>query len=396
MGEFEGRNVILGVTGSIAAYKSPEIVRQVIKGGGSVKVVMTKASRHFIGALTFDTLTGNQTYCDYFEDRQAWEIEHISLADWGDLLVIAPATANIIAKAATGIADDVLSTLIVTFDKAILIAPAMNDRMLNNPVTQENIERLKKRGVNFVEPEEGYLACGTSGRGRLADIPHIIEGIGRLLSKKKDYEGKRILITAGRTEERLDPVRLLTNRSTGRMGIEMARRARNRGARVTLILGPTDLQPPQGVQTIRITSAQDMQKEVSKNFHDNDILIMAAAVADYTPVITYEHKIKKSEGGLSLELKRTADILKTISPDKGNRILVGFALETENDIENARMKLTEKNLDLIVVNNPLIEGAAFAVETNTGFILDRNNNKQEFPIISKGDLADLILDKLNA
>ncbi|MBN2542859.1 bifunctional phosphopantothenoylcysteine decarboxylase/phosphopantothenate--cysteine ligase CoaBC [bacterium] len=394
MQNIKDKKVILGVTGSIAVYKIVELVRAIIKSGGQVKVVQTESSRYFVGSLTFETLTRNKVYSGMFDNNASWEMNHISLADWGDILVIAPATANIIAKAATGIADDLLSTLFLAFDKQVLLVPAMNVRMFNSPATQKNIQELKERGIHFIEPEEGLLASGQTGKGRMPEIGTIFDELVRLMYVNKDYMGKRVLVTAGRTEEMIDPVRILTNRATGKMGIEIARAARNRGAEVTLILGPTHLKPPLNIKTVNVTTAEQMHRAVESEFNNCDILVMTAAVADFTPEVTWESKIKKASNEFELNLKPTVDILGSISANKGERIVVGFALETENEIKNAEMKLKKKLLDYIVVNNPLDEGAGFGTDTNVVRLISKDGHCETLPKMLKSELADIILDRI--
>ncbi|HBI47190.1 MAG TPA: bifunctional phosphopantothenoylcysteine decarboxylase/phosphopantothenate--cysteine ligase CoaBC, partial [Smithella sp.] len=364
------KKIVLGVTGGIAAYKAAELIRALIKSGAQVKVIMTKSAKEFITPLTLQTLSQNQVYTDMFVPVDKYEMAHITLAEFADAFVIAPATANIIGKIASGIGDDLLSTTIMAQEKPTLICPAMNDKMLANPIVQKNINKLKKFGYTVMESAEGELACKTKGKGRLPEIAEIVEAIETLLTPK-DFAGVKILITAGPTEEPLDPVRFITNLSSGKMGYALAVAAHRRGAEVTLISGPTNLPLPPVEKIIRVRTAKEMHKAVMDNYKKAAIIIKAAAVADYSPQISAAEKIKKDKKTLSLELKNNPDIIADLGRNKGGRILVGFAMETQNLLVNARGKLKKKNMDLIVANNLREEGAGFRTDTNIITIIDR-------------------------
>jgi phosphopantothenoylcysteine decarboxylase/phosphopantothenate--cysteine ligase len=387
----KGRKIVLGVTGGIAAYKATELIRELVKAGADVHVVMTRNAQAFITPLTFQTLSGNPVTTELFNLISESEIGHIALADRAEVLVIAPATANIIGKIAAGIADDMLTTIVMATQAPVLLAPAMNVHMWENPICQENIQRLRSRGVHFIDPEAGELACGYEGKGRLAEIPAIVEEI-RLLLSPKDFSGEKILVTAGPTEEALDPVRFLSNHSSGKMGFAMARAARRRGAKVILISGPTALPVPSQIQYIPVRSALQMQEAVLTQLESVSILIMAAAVSDYRPKQKETEKIKKSKSESVLDLQLNPDILAEAGKRKNSRILVGFAAETENLLQGAREKLEKKNLDLIVANDVTLPGAGFEVDTNIVKLLDRSGKVEELPLMTKDDLADRIFD----
>jgi len=389
----KGKKIVLGVTGGIAAYKAAELVRELVRAGAGVYVVMTKGAQAFITPLTFQTLSGNPVITELFSLVEESEIGHISLADRAEVLVIAPATANIIGKIAGGIADDMLSTIVMATKAPVLLAPAMNVHMWENEVLQENVAKLRSRGYHFVDPEAGELACGYEGKGRLAEVPEIVEEIRAILSPK-DFSRETILITAGPTEEPIDPVRFITNRSSGKMGFALARVARRRGAETILISGPTALPVPGKVKHIAVRSASQMREAVLQNMEKASIIIKAAAVADYRPRQKAPEKIKKSAREIVLELERNPDILSEVGARKGRRIIVGFAAETENLLQNARQKLAEKNLDLIVANDVTLPGAGFEAETNIVKLLDRSGKVEELPLMAKEELADLILDRI--
>lgn len=389
----KNRQIVLGVTGGIAAYKAAELVRELVRSEARVHVVMTRSAQAFITPLTFQTLSGNPVITELFSLIEESEIGHISLADRAQALVIAPATANIIGKIAGGIADDMLTTIVMATRAPVLIAPAMNVYMWENSICQENIRKLCSRGYRFVEPEAGELACGYEGQGRLAEVPRILEEI-RALFAPRDLQGEHFLITAGPTEEPLDPVRFISNRSSGKMGYALARTARRRGAQVTLVSGPTALPAPAGVAIIRVRSAAEMREAVLKNLPDASILLMAAAVADYRPKQPSAEKIKKSNAGMVLELERNADILAEAGRQKGGRFLVGFAAETEDLLPNARKKMAEKNLDLIVANDVTLPGAGFDLDTNIVKILGPSGEIEELPLMAKEEVADRLLDRI--
>lgn len=349
---FSGRKVVLGITGSIAAYKACEIVSRLKELGAEVFVIMTRSATHFVTPLTFQTLSGNKVYIELFNLPEKWELEHISLAERADLILIAPATANIIAKLATGIADDLLTAAVLASEAPILIAPAMHEIMYKNSLTQANIQKLKEKGFKFVGPEYGKLASGESGLGRLASNDKIIEGVKDILDIERDMAGKTFLITAGPTREYLDPVRYISNASSGKMGYVLAEVAQRRGAEVILISGPTDIKPPEGVNTIFVESALDMEKEVAKYVPRSDVVIASAAVSDYRPERREKEKIKTNLQRKSINLIRNPDILGQLGKQKNAKCLVGFALETRDLEKNAREKMKMKNLDMIIANTP--------------------------------------------
>jgi phosphopantothenoylcysteine decarboxylase/phosphopantothenate--cysteine ligase len=390
----KGKKIVLGICGGIAAYKSAELTRALIKEGVQVKVVMTKGAMEFITPLTLQTLSNDMVYTDMFAPAAKYDMAHITLAEFADAFVIAPATGNIIGKMACGIADDLLSTTIMAADKPTLICPAMNDKMLANPIVQDNINRLKKYGYVVMDSATGELACKTKGAGRLPDIPSIVEEIDGLLTPK-DLTGEKILVTAGPTEEPLDPVRFITNLSSGKMGYALARIAHRRGAEVTLITGPSNQPLPQVHKVIRIRTAQEMYKAVLENFKKSSIIIKAAAVADYCPAVRAKEKIKKGSGPLSLTLERNPDIISEICKIKSDRIIVGFAMETQNLLANAREKLKMKNMDLIVANSLREEGAGFQTDTNVITIIDKSGKAESLPKMTKIEAAEEILNRIS-
>ncbi|MGB2697767.1 MAG: bifunctional phosphopantothenoylcysteine decarboxylase/phosphopantothenate--cysteine ligase CoaBC [Candidatus Zixiibacteriota bacterium] len=392
----KGKKIILGITGGIAVYKSALVCRKLKKLGVEVIVVMTQAGTKFITPLTMETLSENEVVTQLFPEKKMVGTRHVSLADWCDLILIAPATANVIGKIKAGIADDILSTIVISTKSQVILAPAMNVKMWENPILQENISELKKLGYRFIEPGTGDLACGYEGKGRMAEPEQIVEEVVKLLSTKRDLEGKSILVTASRTVEPIDPIRYISNRSSGKMGFAIAQAALSRGAKVTLISGPSSLEPPGDINFISVDNASQMRTQVKNNFRKADCLIMAAAVSDFAPEKTLPKKIKKSQSELVLKLKKTPDILKEVGKRKGKKILVGFSVETENEIKNAKLKLKEKNLDLMVVNNPNQPGAGFEVDTNIATIIDKKGKVHKLPLMSKKDLADKILDKFSA
>ncbi len=389
----KGKRIVLGVTGGIAAYKAAELVRELVRSGAEVFVVMTRSAQAFITPLTFQTLSGNKVTTELFSLIEESEIGHISLADRADLLVIAPATANTIGKIAGGIADDMLTTIVMATKAPVLLAPAMNVHMWENPICKENIQKLRGRGYHLIDPEAGELACGYEGKGRLAEIPAIVEEIRSILSPK-DLSEEILLVTAGPTEEPIDPVRFLSNRSSGKMGFALARAARLRGAQVILVSGPSSLPAPPRVKSIPVRTAAEMREAVLENLAQASVLVMAAAVSDYRPRGTSPEKIKKSEAELALFLELNPDILGEAGQRKGKRLLIGFAAETENLLANARKKLAEKNLDLIVANDVSLPGAGFAVDTNIVKLIDRCGKVEELPLMSKEELADRVLDRV--
>jgi phosphopantothenoylcysteine decarboxylase/phosphopantothenate--cysteine ligase len=391
--------ITLGVTGGVAAYKAAELVRRLQQDSFTIQVVMTRGAREFITPLTFAALTGQKVITDLFaesggEANLESAIEHIAVAQRTDLLLVAPATADILAKFARGIADDFLTTLYLASTAPVVVAPAMNVNMWNHPATQENVEMLRARGVKIVDPDEGYLACGMTGAGRLAGQEQIVAAVRETLHFRRDLEGQTVLITAGPTCEDLDPVRYLTNRSSGKMGYAVAEAAARRGARVILISGPTSLESPAGVERIAIRTAEEMHRAVQEKFPESSIAIFAAAVADYRPVQSFDQKIKRDKQPLTLSLEATPDILASVAKNKGDRLVVGFAAETERVAENARKKLTAKNADMIVANDVTAEGAGFDHDTNIVTLFARDGRDLPLPRMSKTEVAQRILDEV--
>jgi len=393
VGTLAGRRIVLGVTGGIAAYKAVEIASRLKKEGADVRVIMTRAAASFVTPLTFREITGHPVTTTMWGEPQH-HVEHIALAEFAELFLIAPATANFIAKAAAGIADDMMTTSILATRAALYIAPAMNTGMWENPVTQENVQRLTERGVQIIPPAVGQLACGTTGAGRLPEPEEIVAIVERHFSHEQSLAGRRILITAAGTEEALDPVRYLGNRSTGRMGFAVAAEAARRGAEVVLIAGPTPLVTPAGVRRVNVRSARDMYAAVLAEYDAVDAAIKAAAVADYRPAEIADHKIKKSDGELTLTLTRNPDILYELGQKKRHQVLVGFAAETQNVEEYARGKLAKKNLDFIVANNVAEKDAGFGVLTNHVQIFYADGRAEDHPLMPKSELAGVILDRL--
>ncbi|UCE18393.1 MAG: bifunctional phosphopantothenoylcysteine decarboxylase/phosphopantothenate--cysteine ligase CoaBC [Gemmatimonadota bacterium] len=388
-----GKNILLGVTGSIAAYKSAELVRGLKVRGADVHVIMTRSAQKFISALTFQTLSGHRVVTEMFPQEEI-SVPHIKLAEWADVILVAPATANILGKVASGLADDMLSTVVLASKAPLCFAPAMNARMLSHPVVVDNIRKLKDRGCTFIEPERGELACGTIGEGRLADLEAIIDGVMTLCDRSGQLSGKHVLVTAGRTEEPLDPVRFLTNPATGKMGYALAEAAHLRGARVSLISGPTHISPPPGIDLFNVRTAEEMARKAFELYEECDIVLMAAAVADFRPKNFSTEKIKKNGAGLTVALERTEDILADFGRRKSGKILIGFALETDDGVENATEKLNSKNLDLIVLNCLGEEGAGFGGDTNIVTLIDRFRRIEKLPKLTKRDLANRILDRV--
>lgn len=389
------KTILLGVTGGIAAYKAVEVVSRLVKLGATVNVIMTRNATMLVQPLTFRYISRNPVAVDTFDEPESWEPQHISLADTADLFVIAPATANIIGKLTHGIADDMLSTTALAVQCPVLIAPAMNCRMYDNPILQENISILQKRGFEFIEPEYGLLACGYEGKGRLADPEKIVERIQQILNVPRDLEGRTVLVTAGPTREALDPVRFISNRSSGKMGYAIAEAASRRGADVTLISGPTTLTPPENVKLVNVESAIQMRDEVISCASQSQIIIMSAAVSDYRPKDFSTQKIKRGENIITIVLEENPDILAELGRDKRDgQILVGFSMETENLIENSRKKLEKKNADFIVANDVSKEGAGFGTDTNMVTLISSSGQIKELPLMSKYDVANAILDEI--
>jgi phosphopantothenoylcysteine decarboxylase/phosphopantothenate--cysteine ligase len=387
--------VVLGVTGCIGAYKACEVLRELQRGGADVHVVMTENAARFVAPMTFEALSRHPVFLDQFALGEAGEIRHVSLADAAELLLVAPATANTLGKFAQGIADDALSTLYTATRAPVLVAPAMNVNMFEHPAVVENLRLLRARGVRVVEPGSGYLACGWLGKGRLAEVGEIVAAAQAALARRRELEGESVLVTAGPTQEDIDPVRFVSNRSSGRMGFRLAEAARERGARVVLVSGPTALTPPAGVELVSVRSAEQMARAVEARASEASVVVMAAAVSDYRPAAPARHKLKKREGGTTLELVRTPDILLGLGARKAGRFLIGFAAETQSLVENARAKLLQKNLDLIVANDVGREGAGFGSETNAALLLDRAGGKLEVPLVSKRELAERVWDRVN-
>ncbi len=387
-----GKTVLLGVTGGIAAYKAAALASALVKQHASVEVVMTEHATKFIAPLTFEQLTGNRVSVDTFDRNFVHQVEHISLARRSDLVIIAPATANICAKLAHGLADDMLTTTVLACRCPKLIAPAMNTNMFENPVTQDNLATLRHYGWEVISPASGRLACGDVGAGKLPEPETLLWHILRVLAKPHDLAGKRVLVTAGPTQEPLDPVRYLTNHSTGKMGCAIAKQAMLRGAAVTLVAGPLAVEPPPFVEVVPVTTAQDMFDAVTSRAGDADFLFKAAAVADYTPAEVASDKVKKSDGALSIPLKRTQDILQYLGDHRrAGQVLCGFSMETRDLLENSRAKLEKKHLDMICANNLKVAGAGFGTDTNVITVITRDGTT-ELPLQSKDDDANAILD----
>ena len=394
----KGKNILLGVTGGIAAYKMADVASMLVKQHADVHVVMTENATKFITAETFSVLTKNKVYVDVFDENpdDYVNVPHISLGTNADCILIAPATADIIGKIANGIADDMVSTVVLPARCPILVAPSMNVYMLENPIVQDNIAKLKRFGYTIVEPAEGHLACGYDGKGKLPTPEALVEQVVLAAAKEKDYEGKKVLVDAGPTEEAIDPVRFITNHSSGKMGYALARIAAMRGADVTLVSGPTNLDTPAGVKRVDVTSAEDMYNAMVSEAESSDVIIMSAAVADFTPETVADNKIKKQSDseGMNLSLKRTKDILKSLGENKkSGQKIIGFSMETENLIENSRKKLDSKNADMICANSLKTEGAGYKVDTNIVTMITKDD-MVELPLMSKLEVADKILDKI--
>lgn len=391
----KGKTVLLGVTGGIAAYKIANLASALVKLHADVNVIMTQNATNFINPITFESLTGNKCIVDTFDRNFKFKVEHIALAELADVYMVAPASANVIGKIANGIADDMLTTTFMACKKKKILAPAMNTNMYENPIVQDNIRKLKSYGMEIIEPATGYLACGTTGSGKLPDEKILLEYILREVAYEKDLSGKTVLVTAGPTREAIDPVRFISNHSTGKMGYAIARSASLRGARVILVSGPVSIEPPLFAELVPVVSAEDMYNAVMKYKDEADIIVKSAAVADYTPVTASSEKIKKQSGDMCIELKRTKDILKELGQSRReNQFICGFAMETENLIENAVKKLESKNVDMIVANSLKTEGAGFGTDTNVVTLITKDG-KTELPLMSKTDVAMKILDAAN-
>lgn len=390
----QGKTVVLGVTGGIAAYKMPNLASALVKLGCNVQVLMTQNATQFITAVTFETLTGNKALVDSFDRNFSFQVEHIAVADQADLVMIAPATANVIAKLAHGLADDMLTTTVLACNCPKIVVPAMNTKMYENPVTQDNLNTLRRYGWEVVEPASGYLACGAVGKGKLPEPEVLLQVILHDLAHEKDMVGKKVLVTAGPTQEALDPVRYLTNHSSGKMGYAIAQAAARRGAQVTLVSGPVALKRLPYVETVDVVSAQEMFEAVAVRAAEQDILIKAAAVADYRPMMVAEDKMKKSDDALSIPLERTQDILGWLGQHRRpGQFLCGFSMETQNMVENSRKKLEKKQVDMIAANNLKVEGAGFGVDTNLLTLITKDG-LDELPLVTKEEAADLLLDRI--
>jgi len=390
-----GSKILLGVCGGIAAYKAAELARRLKRAGADVRAILTASGQRFVTPLTFQALTQNPVSTDLFDTGQEQQIGHIDLADWADVFVIAPATANVIARLAAGMADNLLTTVALATRARLVIAPAMNVHMFRHPAVRRNLDQLREAGAHIVDPTEGEMACGHVGEGRLAEIEDIVEGVARVLTPPA-LSGVSVLVTAGPTTEPVDPVRVLSNRSSGKMGYAIARAAWRRGATVVLVSGPVgeSLWAPRGVEVVRVETASEMRRAVLERFPKAAAVVMAAAVSDYRPRQCAPAKIKKGKASLAIDLVRTTDILSELGRAKGSRVLVGFAAETERVVEHAREKLRGKKLDLIVANDVTAEGAGFSVDTNRVTILDREGGEEDLPLLSKDETADIIVDRL--
>ena len=392
----KGKTVLVGVSGGIASYKMANCVSMLLKLGAEVHVLMTENACNFINPITFETLTNNKCIVDTFDRNFQFHVAHVSLAKKADVFLIAPATANVIGKLANGIADDMLTTTALACRGQIIVAPAMNTAMYQNRIVQDNIEKLKHFGFKIVTPDSGYLACGDTGEGKMPSEEVLIEHVIQEIAYEKDMVGKKLIVSAGPTQEALDPVRYITNHSTGKMGYEIAKAATRRGAEVTLVSGKTNLKAPMFVNTINIRSAQDMFEAFRDNFENNDIIIKAAAVADYRPKTVADNKIKKKDGDMVIELDRTMDIIKYMGENrKEGQFICGFSMETENMIENSKAKLIKKNIDMIIANNLKQSGAGFGTDTNVVTIITREEEKQ-LEIMTKEEVANRILDEIMA
>ncbi|MCR5784624.1 MAG: bifunctional phosphopantothenoylcysteine decarboxylase/phosphopantothenate--cysteine ligase CoaBC [Eubacterium sp.] len=390
----KGKTVVLGVSGSIAAYKIANLASALVKLNADVHVIMTKNATNFINPITFETLTKNKCLVDTFDRNFEFKVEHVSLAQKADCMMIAPATANVIAKLRCGIADDMLTTTALACDAPIIVSPAMNTHMYEKKVTRDNISALKEYGFEIIEPANGYLACGDVGAGKMPEPEVLLEYILKAILREKDLEGKKVLISAGPTREAIDPVRFISNHSTGKMGYALAKEASYRGAKVVLVSGPVDLDPPLFAETVNVTSAKEMYDEIHKHFSDTDIVIKAAAVADYRPKSVAENKIKKSAEESAIELERTDDIIASLGKIKrDNQFVCGFSMETENMLENSRAKLKKKNIDMIVANNLRTKGAGFGTSTNVVTIIKEGSEK-ELPLMSKDEVSHEIFNEI--
>ncbi|MFD2208772.1 bifunctional phosphopantothenoylcysteine decarboxylase/phosphopantothenate--cysteine ligase CoaBC [Virgibacillus halophilus] len=390
------KNIVLGVSGGIAAYKACALTSKLTQAGANVQVIMTKNATEFVSPLTFQALSRNPVYTDTFDEKDFKKIAHIDVADWADIFVIAPATANILAKMANGIADDMLTTALLATLADIYIAPAMNVNMYSHPAVKHNMQLLADRGCHFIEPGAGYLACGWIGKGRLEEPESIVDAISRHQQKKQIWSGKKVLISAGPTREKIDPVRFFTNRSSGKMGFSLAKEAAQMGAEVTLVAGPVSQETKdKKIRRIDVETAEEMNQAMQREFPIQDIVIKAAAVADYRPKIVYNQKMKKKPGELRIEMERTTDILQQLGEKKENQFLVGFAAETADPLAYGKEKLKKKHLDAIVVNNIAVDGAGFEKDTNIVTYINKNMEETEIPLATKAEVANQILSLID-
>lgn len=386
-----GKTVVLGVSGGIASYKMANLASMLVKLNAEVHVIMTKNATNFINPIAFESLTRTKCLVDTFDRNFQFDIKHVSLAKKADVILVAPATANVMAKFANGIADDMLTTTVLASRAVKIVSPSMNVNMYENPITQDNMKKLQHYGFKVIEADSGFLACRDVGKGKMPSEKVLLSHILKEIACEKDLAGKKVLVTAGATREAIDPVRFITNHSTGKMGCAIAERAMLRGAEVTLVAGHMETEPPMFTEVVNVTSAEDMFRAVKERFEDTDIVIKSAAVADYRPINISDRKIKKHDGDMSIELERTTDILKYLGQHKTKQFLCGFSMETENLIENSKAKLESKNIDMIVANNLKVAGAGFGTDTNIVTLISRGKT-EELPIMSKSEVADKILD----
>ena len=392
----QDKKILLCVTGGIAVYKAAALTSKLVQAGAHVKVILSESAQKFVAPLTFQALARNEVYVDTFDEKNPHVIAHIDLADWADLILLAPATANTIGKIASGIADNMITTVLLAATSPVWIAPAMNVHMYDHPAVKKNLSILAEFGYQFIEPSEGYLACGYVGKGRLEEPEKIVELVQQFFTNQahKNLKGKTVVVTAGPTREKIDPVRFISNHSTGKMGYALAEEAKKQGAHVVLVSGPVELPAPLGLDVVKVESAEEMYNAVLKYYDTADVVIKTAAVADYRPKITYDHKVKKQAGDSSIELERTKDILLELGKRKKNQVLVGFAAETENIEEYARKKLTAKNADMIVANNVKAEGAGFGTDTNIVTLFKRSGSVLDLPLMSKSEVAKRIIGEI--
>ncbi|NHC39574.1 bifunctional phosphopantothenoylcysteine decarboxylase/phosphopantothenate--cysteine ligase CoaBC [Bacillus sp. MM2020_1] len=392
----QDKKILLCVTGGIAVYKAAALTSKLVQAGAYVKVILSESAQKFVTPLTFQALARNEVYVDTFDEKNPHVIAHIDIADWADLILLAPATANTIGKIAGGIADNMITTVLLAATSPVWIAPAMNVHMYDHPAVKKNLSILAEFGYQFIEPSEGYLACGYVGKGRLEEPEKIVELVQQFFTDQapKNLIGKTVVVTAGPTREKIDPVRFISNHSTGKMGYALAEEAKKQGAHVVLVSGPVELPAPAGLDVVKVESAEEMYNAVLKYYDTADVVIKTAAVADYRPKITYDHKVKKQAGDSSIELERTKDILLELGKRKKNQVLVGFAAETENVEEYARKKLTAKNADMIVANNVKAEGAGFGTDTNIVTLFKRSGSVVDLPLMSKSEVAKRIIGEI--